>query len=129
MSLTDNKNENSGGNVDFKNLKDPEWCKQALDQKDIFNNALLLIDAKSYLPGKSKEYKKLLDYVKMQYGFMKDQYKDEFSAAQWMKEIKLIKSATKKGLSISKIRKIRIFLKDQQKFWIRVISKDACIKK
>ncbi len=132
--IADNKTDNAessdaGGDVSFDELEDPGWCSQAMETRNIFNNAIVLLEAEKYLPANSNEYKKLLDYTEMQFGFAKDQYNDAESAKYWQSCIDLVKSCSKKGLSNEKYSEIMQFLKDEQKQWLDVINQKACVKK
>lgn len=128
-SSTVNGETDAGGNVSFDNLQDPDWCSQAVETRNIFNNAIVLLEAKKYLPENSDEYKKLLGYAEMQFGFAKNQYKDEQAAAYWQSCVDMVKASSKKALEAGKYNELMNFLKEEQKMWLDVINNKACVKK
>ncbi len=123
------ENNNAGGDVSFDELQDPSWCTQATETRSVFNNAIVLLEAERYLPVKSKEYKKLLEYVEMQYGFAKDQFKDKSSEDYWKKCIERVKNSSVKKLDKKAYDELINYLKEEQKDWLKVINQQACRKK
>lgn len=119
----------AGGDVSFDELKDPKWCTQATETRYIFNDALVLLEAEYYINSKSSEYKRLLEYAEMQYGFAKDQFKDKNSEEYWKGCVERIKDASQKKLNQKSYDVMNSYLKEEQKMWIKVINTQACIKK
>lgn len=120
---------NAGGDVSFDDLLDPGWCTQATDTRNIFNNALVLLEAEHYLPSKKSEYKKLLEYVEMQYGFVKKQLNDKASEDYWKGCIDMVKASSLKKLDQKAYDELTGYLKEEQKQWLKVINQQACKKK
>lgn len=119
----------AGGNVAFDDLADPEWCSQALEIRNMFNNALLLVESSKYLPQTSKEYSELLRYAEEQAAYFKNDEPDKNSAVYWDKIVKLINASSNKKATKKKIKEMTTFLKDAQKEMLKVINEEACKKK
>lgn len=119
----------AGGNVDFDDLQDADWCSQALATRNMFNNALILLESEKYLPSDSEEYEKLLEYAEMQEGFFTKDEPDKESAKYWNDTVKLINAASNKNAGKTKMKQVAAFLKDGQKEMLKVINEQACKKK
>ena len=126
----ENENEASaGGDVDFDELEDADWCSQALDIRNLFNNALILVESSKYLPDDSDEYANLLEYAEAQEAYFTNDEPDKTSAKYWNGIVKLIKTSTNKKAGKQKIKQLTTFLKQAQQEMLKIINEQACKRK
>ncbi len=129
QEIENNDNATAGGDVDFDDLKDADWCSQALETRNMFNNALVLLESEKYLPSDSDEFEQLLEYAEMQEGFFTKDEPDKESAKYWNDVVNLVNAMTNKNAGKVKMKKMVTFLKEAQSEMLKIIHEQACRKK
>ena len=118
--IEDKKNSgNAGADVDFKDLRDPEWCTQSMDTYKMFNRVLVVLEGDKKLIKNSKEYNDLKEYITMQMQFMRDD-KDYKSEKVWKAYLDILLKGDWVNLTTE--------TKRERVSWGEIIH-DACKKK